>query len=242
MLIEIHDVSKSYISDSMMVTALQPTSLTIRRGELLAILGPSGSGKSTLMNIMGLLDYPSSGECLLDGVNCAELSPDQVARVRNQSIGFVFQSYHLLARQTILDNVELPLLYAGVGRRERRQRAMRALDEVRLSHRITHFPTQLSGGEQQRAAIARAIVTNPAIILADEPTGALDSVTGQAILQLLIELNDAGCTVVLVTHDGNIARHAPRIITICDGRIVANAESPDPIRPARQLRCVDENA
>jgi putative ABC transport system ATP-binding protein len=222
MLIEARRISKSYRSDSASVAALQPTSLQIESGEFVAILGPSGSGKSTLMNIIGLLDRPSSGQFLLDGRDCAHLTDDQAARMRNQLIGFVFQAYHLLPRQTVLSNVELPLLYSGVTRAERKLRATRALSAVKLGHRIEHLPSQLSGGEQQRAAIARAIVTKPAIILADEPTGALDSVTGWEILQLLIALNRIGRTIVMVTHDVNIARQASRIVSIRDGNIISD--------------------
>ena len=222
MLIEARRISKSYRSDSVAVTALQPTSLQIESGEFVAILGPSGSGKSTLMNIIGLLDRPSSGQFLLDGRDCAHLTDDRAARMRNQLIGFVFQAYHLLPRQTILSNVELPLLYSGVTRAERKLRATRALSAVKLEHRIEHLPSQLSGGEQQRAAIARAIVTKPAIILADEPTGALDSATGWEILQLLIALNRIGRTIVMVTHDVNIARQASRIVSIRDGNIISD--------------------
>jgi putative ABC transport system ATP-binding protein len=222
MLIELHEVRRSFEHGASPVAALQPTSLTVRPGEFVAILGPSGSGKSTLMNIMGLLDRPSSGALLLDGTDCARLGQGQLARIRNRSIGLVFQAYHLLARQTVLDNVELPLLYAGVPRRERRQKAMRALEQVRLSHRITHLPALLSGGEQQRAAIARAIVTSPAIILADEPTGALDSVTGQEILNVLLGLNREGRSIIMVTHDQQLARSASRVVTMRDGQVVAD--------------------
>jgi putative ABC transport system ATP-binding protein len=222
MLIELRQVRRSFEHGASPVAALQPTSLTVRPGEFVAILGPSGSGKSTLMNIMGLLDRPSSGALLLDGTDCARLGQNQVARIRNRSIGLVFQAYHLLARQTVLDNVELPLLYAGVSRRERRRRAERALEQVRLGHRISHFPALLSGGEQQRAAIARAIVTSPAIVLADEPTGALDSVTGEEILNVLLGLNREGRSVIMVTHDQQLAKSASRIVTMRDGQVVAD--------------------
>jgi putative ABC transport system ATP-binding protein len=222
MLIELRQVRRSFEHGASPVAALQPTSLTVRPGEFVAILGPSGSGKSTLMNIMGLLDRPSSGALLLDGTDCARLGQNQIARIRNRSIGLVFQAYHLLARQTVLDNVELPLLYAGVSRRERRKKAVRALEQVRLGHRISHFPALLSGGEQQRAAIARAIVTSPAIILADEPTGALDSATGEEILNVLLGLNREGRSVVMVTHDQQLAKSASRIVTMSDGRVVGD--------------------
>jgi len=228
MQIELRQVRRSYERGRSPVAALQPTSLTVRSGEFVAILGPSGSGKSTLMNIMGLLDRPSSGALLLDGTDCAKLGESQVARIRNRSIGLVFQAYHLLPRQTVLDNVELPLLYAGVSRGERRRRASKALDQVKLSHRISHLPTLLSGGEQQRAAIARAIVTSPAIILADEPTGALDSATGQEIMEVLLALNREGRTIVMVTHDEHLAMNASRTVTMRDGRIVADTGGPDP--------------
>jgi putative ABC transport system ATP-binding protein len=220
MLIEVRQVEKYYGSGPTAVAALRATSLVVHPGEFVAILGASGSGKSTLMNIMGLLDRPSSGSLLLDGLDYAKLGEDEVARTRNRSIGLVFQSYHLLPRQTILDNVELPLLYAGLKRKERRGRAVEALDSVGLSRRISHLPAELSGGEQQRAAIARAIVTGPAVVLADEPTGALDSVTGQGIVRLLLGLNRNGRTIVMVTHDLQIAKIAARIVTMSDGRLV----------------------
>jgi putative ABC transport system ATP-binding protein len=220
MLIEVRHVEKHYGSGPTAVAALRATSLVVHPGEFVAILGASGSGKSTLMNIMGLLDRPTSGSLLLDGLDYAKLGEDEVARTRNRSIGLVFQSYHLLPRQTILDNVELPLLYAGLKRKERRGRAIEALDSVGLSRRISHLPAELSGGEQQRAAIARAIVTGPAVVLADEPTGALDSVTGQGIVRLLLGLNRDGRTIVMVTHDLQIAKNAARIVTMSDGRLV----------------------
>jgi putative ABC transport system ATP-binding protein len=222
MIAEAREISKSYAFGATTVTALRPSSFSIASGEFLAILGPSGSGKSTLMNIIGLLDRPSVGEFRLNGVNCAALGDDEAAQMRNRFIGFVFQAYHLLPRQTVLKNVELPLLYAGIGRAERKRRAAAALAAVKLSHRVDHSPSQLSGGEQQRAAIARAIVTNPPLILADEPTGALDSATGWEILQVLIALNRVGRTIVLVTHDIQIARQAGRIISIRDGEIISD--------------------
>lgn len=228
MLIDARRISKSYRSDSAAVVALHPTSLRISAGEFVAILGPSGSGKSTLMNIMGLLDRPSSGQFLLEGRDSADLTDDQAAEMRNRMIGFVFQSYHLLPRQTVLSNVELPLLYAGASRSERHARAAQALDAVKLSHRMRHIPSQLSGGEQQRAAIARAIVTKPAIILADEPTGALDSATGWEILQLLMAINRTGRTIVMVTHDVSIARQASRIVSIRDGSIISDRSEVTP--------------
>jgi putative ABC transport system ATP-binding protein len=222
MIAEAQEISKLYTLGSATVTALHPTSFSISSGEFLAILGPSGSGKSTLMNIIGLLDRPSVGQFWLNGTNCGGLSDDKAAQMRNRFVGFVFQAYHLLARQTVLKNVELPLLYGGIHGSERKRRAIAALTAVKLSHRIDHLPSQLSGGEQQRAAIARAIVTDPPLILADEPTGALDTATGWDILQLLMALNRAGRTIVMVTHDVQIARQARRIISIRDGKIISD--------------------
>ncbi|MBR0693046.1 ABC transporter ATP-binding protein [Bradyrhizobium lablabi] len=222
MIAEARKIGKSYALGSTTVTALHPSSFSIASGEFIAILGPSGSGKSTLMNIIGLLDRPSVGQFRLNGTDCADLSDDKAAQMRNRFIGFVFQAYHLLPRETVLKNVELPLLYAGIGGRERERRATTALAAVKLSHRILHLPSQLSGGEQQRAAIARAIVTNPSLILADEPTGALDSATGWEIMRLLGALNRSGRTVVLVTHDVHIAQQARRIVSLRDGKIISD--------------------
>ncbi|MBN8919969.1 MAG: ABC transporter ATP-binding protein [Rhizobiales bacterium] len=239
LLIQAHAICRHYTAGSASITALRPTSLTIRHGEFIAILGPSGSGKSTLMNIMGLLDLPSSGRFLLDGQDCAKLSARQLAQLRNRFIGFVFQAYYLLPRQTIVENVELPLIYAGANAAERRRRAVEALAAVRLSHRLGHFPGELSGGEQQRAAIARAIVSRPSLVLADEPTGALDSTTGQEIMGMLTEINRGGRTVILVTHDQSVARQARRVIAIRDGTIqsdqrVGAADFETSARPARR--------
>ena len=206
-----------------MSPALHATSLLIYPGEFVAILGPSGSGKSTLMNLIGLLDRPTSGLVMLDGVDCGTLDRNGLALLRNRRIGLVFQAYHLLPRQTVLENVELPLTYAGVSRSERRIRATEAIDRVALSHRINQRPVLLSGGEQQRTAIARAIVTNPDLLLADEPTGALDSATGKEIMKVLLALNREGRTVVMVTHDEALTRYASRIITMRDGRIISDS-------------------
>ncbi len=202
--------------------ALAPTSLEIEHGEFVAIVGPSGSGKSTLMNLIGLLDRPSAGTLLFEGRSCANLSPDHLARMRNRRLGFVFQQYHLLPRLTALANVELPLAYASVPRKERRRRAEAALRAVGLPWAAERRPASLSGGEQQRVAIARAIVATPALLLADEPTGALDSASGQAVLELLESLNAAGMAVVLVTHDMKVAARAQRVIRMRDGEIVAD--------------------
>jgi putative ABC transport system ATP-binding protein len=205
---------------SSIVHALRDISLELHRGDFVAIVGPSGSGKSTLMHVLGLLDRPTEGCYFLAGQNVLELAPDQRAQVRNQQIGFVFQSFNLLARSTARENVELPLIYAGVARRERRRRAEAALESVGLRDRRDHWPSQLSGGEQQRVAIARALVNDPLLILADEPTGAVDSHTSLEVLAHLQALNEAGRTIVLVTHDPTVARHAKRVVVMRDGRAV----------------------
>jgi len=222
MLIELNQVERYFPQGRTMIPGLRAISLTIHPGEFVAVLGPSGSGKSTLMNVIGLLDRPTAGALLLDGVDCAGLDCNKLAIIRNRRVGLVFQSYHLLARHTVLDNVELPLTYAGVRRAERRRRASEAIERVKLGHRIHHLPAVLSGGEQQRAAIARAIVSNPDVLLADEPTGALDSATGKEILRVLLALNREGRTVVMVTHDRALAGFASRIVTMRDGAVVAD--------------------
>ncbi len=214
------DVTRSYDLDGVSVPALRGVSLTIEPGDYLAIVGPSGSGKSTLMHLLGGLDRPTSGQLLLGGRDVASLSPADLARLRNEVIGFVFQSFHLLARTTALDNVGLPLIYRGVRRAERRRRARAMLELVGLAHRVDHRPGQLSGGEQQRVAIARALVTDPSVLLADEPTGNLDSRSGEAVLDLLETLNtERGVALVIVTHDANVAARARRRITMRDGLI-----------------------
>jgi putative ABC transport system ATP-binding protein len=218
--IEIQDITKTYQMGKVAVEALRGVSLRVGPGEMLAIMGPSGSGKSTLMNILGCLDQPSTGKHVLNGEDVGHLSDNQLAEIRNHRIGFVFQTFNLLARTSALRNVMLPLIYAGVGRTERRQRARQALEIVGLADRVDHSPTELSGGQQQRVAIARALVNDPAIILADEPTGNLDSRSGAEIMAVLQELNrEHGIMVVLVTHDETIARHTKRIIRLHDGRI-----------------------
>ncbi len=218
-MIEIENITKTYRMGAVEVQALRGVSLTIERGEVVSIMGPSGSGKSTLMNILGCLDQSSSGRYVLDGVAVDTMSDDQLAAVRNRKIGFVFQSFNLLRRLTARRNVELPMLYAGV-ENGRRQKAARALEAVGLGDRMDHRPTELSGGQQQRVAIARALINNPAILLADEPTGNLDSKSGEEILQVLLNLNrEQGITLVFVTHDPNIAAHTPRIIQVRDGMI-----------------------
>ena len=221
MLIELHDVTKVYQMGDVEVRALNGVSLGIERGELTAIMGPSGSGKSTLMNILGCLDQVTSGEYLLEGTRISTLNDDQLAEIRNRRIGFVFQSYNLLSRTTALDNVEVPLIYAGAGGRARRQKAAEALEAVGLGDRLHHKPNELSGGQQQRVAVARALINEPSIILADEPTGNLDTKTGLEIIALFQRLNEErGITVLYVTHDGEIARFTRRIIRLRDGKVV----------------------
>jgi len=218
------EVTRTYELDGVSVQALRGVSFTVSRDDYVAIVGTSGSGKSTLMHLLGALDRPTSGTLLIGGRDVTTLGAAETARLRNETIGFVFQSFHLLARTTAQDNVALPLVYRGVGRRERRDRAAAMLDRVGLAHRIGHRPNQMSGGEQQRVAIARALVTGPSVLLADEPTGNLDSTTGQSVLALLESLNADGVAVVLVTHDRDIAARARRQIVMRDGLI----ESPAP--------------
>jgi putative ABC transport system ATP-binding protein len=215
------DVSRTYELDGVSVQALRGVSLTVEAGDYVAIVGTSGSGKSTLMHLLGGLDRPTGGTLLIGGRDVSKLTPNEMAELRNSTIGFVFQSFHLLARTTAQDNVGLPLVYRGIGRRERRERASAMLERVGLAHRVTHRPNQMSGGEQQRVAIARALVTGPSVLLADEPTGNLDSATGQSVLALLESLNADGVAVVLVTHDRDVASRAHRQIVMKDGLISA---------------------
>jgi putative ABC transport system ATP-binding protein len=220
-LIELHDVSRIYDLGHVQVAALQGVDLEVEAGEFLAIVGPSGSGKSTMMNILGCLDRPTGGTYTLAGTPIAELDDDGLARLRSRTIGFVFQSYNLLPRTSALENVATPLLYQGVSRKDRLARAQLALERLGLGDRITHIPTELSGGQQQRVAIARALVTEPALLLADEPTGNLDSTSGAEVMALLAQLNAAGRTIVMITHDAEVASRARRQVHVRDGRLVA---------------------
>ena len=213
--------ARVYDLGHVQVAALVDATFAVERGEFVAILGPSGSGKSTLLNIIGCLDRPTAGQYLLTGTSVAELDDDDLARLRSRTIGFVFQSYNLLPRTSALENVATPLLYQGVGRRERHERAVAALERLGLGDRLTHEPSELSGGQQQRVALARALVTDPAVILADEPTGNLDSASGAEVIALLRELHRAGRTLVLVTHDPDVADHADRLVHVRDGRVAA---------------------
>jgi putative ABC transport system ATP-binding protein len=222
-IIELRRVSRVYDMGHVQVTALRDVDLTVGDGEFVAVVGPSGSGKSTLMHIIGCLDRPSGGTYLLEGTPVETLDDDELARVRSRTVGFVFQSFNLLPRTSALENVAAPLLYQGVARRERIARAGAALERLGLGDRLTHEPSELSGGQQQRVAIARALVTDPALILADEPTGNLDSASGHEVMQLFHELNAAGRTIVLITHDHDVAANAPRQVHVFDGRIVGQA-------------------
>lgn len=221
-LIELNNITKSYPLGETQLQILKGITLHIGLGEFVAIMGPSGSGKSTLMNILGCLDKPTSGSYLLDGKRVDGLSSDELAQIRNQKIGFVFQGFNLLSRTTALENVELPMVYSGVGAAERRERAQKALEKVGLKERMDHQPNQLSGGQQQRVAIARAIVNEAPIIFADEPTGNLDTKMSIEIMNLFTELNKGGRTIILVTHEEDIARYAKRIIKIVDGEIYSD--------------------
>jgi putative ABC transport system ATP-binding protein len=222
-LIELKDVTKTYGQEAVLTPVLRGVSLTIEDGEFVSIMGPSGSGKSTLMHIMGLLDRVTTGTYTLDRKNTATLTDEQLAAIRNHMIGFVFQAFHLLGRTTVRENVMLALQYSDVPRREWASKAEAVLKRVNLSHRLNHYPSQISGGEKQRVAIARALVLNPKIIFADEPTGNLDSKSGQAVLDLIKELNTQGHTIILVTHELEAARTAKRIVTIRDGLIASDA-------------------
>ncbi|GJQ61848.1 MAG: macrolide ABC transporter ATP-binding protein [Melioribacteraceae bacterium] len=230
-IIRIEHIAKIYQVGSEEVHALRDVSLTIDKNEYVAIMGPSGSGKSTLMNILGCLDTPTKGLYDFKGINVSEMTDNELANIRNREIGFVFQTFNLLPRSNALHNVELPLIYSGVSSSDRKEKALEALEKVQLSDRVTHKPNELSGGQRQRVAIARALVTSPAIILADEPTGNLDTKTGEDIMALFNELHHQGNTIILVTHEEYIAEHANRIIRIRDGMIESDTEVRNRIIP-----------
>jgi putative ABC transport system ATP-binding protein len=219
-MIKLQGVTKTYKNGKETVDVLKQIDLEIKQGDFVAIMGPSGSGKSTLMNIIGCLDRPTNGTYFFDGKDISSLNDQELARVRNKAIGFVFQQFHLLPRLNALKNVELPMIYAGIGKKEREELAKQALMKVGLEERMHHFPNELSGGQKQRVAIARAIVNNPKIILADEPTGALDTKTSESIMELFLQLNREGTTIVVVTHEHEVAQYAKRIIMVRDGVIV----------------------
>lgn len=223
-LIELKDIYKIYQMGDMEVRASDGVSLTIRRGEFVSIVGKSGSGKTTIMNIIGALDVPTTGQYILDGHDVSSLKDDSLAEIRNKTIGFIFQQYNLLPKQNLLENVELPLVYAGVGKRERAERSLQSLERVGLRDKWRYFPQQLSGGQQQRVSIARALAGNPSLILADEPTGALDSKTGREVLDFLQQLNDEGNTIIIITHDNSIAMEAKRVVKISDGKIIFDGD------------------
>ncbi len=225
-LIEVENLWKTYEMGHELVHALRGVTLSIEKGEYMAIMGPSGSGKSTLMNLIGCLDTPTQGTYRLNSNPVADLNDDELARIRNKEIGFIFQTFNLLPRATALHNVELPLIYNGTSGEERKEKAIQAMETVGLVDRMTHKPNELSGGQRQRVAIARALVNDPSIILADEPTGNLDSVTGAEIMDLMADLHSRGNTLIVVTHESSVARHADRIIYLYDGRIDKEEQKP----------------
>ena len=236
MIIKMEGIGKIYDTGKVQVEALKDVDLSIDKGEFVAVMGPSGSGKSTLMNILGCLDRATGGYYELDGVSISELDDAELANIRNRKIGFVFQSFNLLPKMNALQNVELPMVYAGAGKKERREKALEALDKVGLLDRIDHKPNELSGGQKQRVAIARALVNDPAIILADEPTGNLDTVSGEDIMAIFQELNREGVTIVLVTHENDIARHTKRIVRFRDGFLISDEKVENPIDARDMIR------
>jgi len=229
MIIKMNDLGKIYNTGSVAVEALKHVDLSIKKNEFIAVMGPSGSGKSTLMNIIGCLDRATSGYYELDGVDISKLTDIELAKIRNLKIGFVFQSFNLLPRITALQNVELPMVYAGFGKKERRKKAIEALERVALTDRMHHKPNELSGGQKQRVAIARALVNRPSIILADEPTGNLDSLTGEEIMAVFQGLNREGATIVIVTHEQEIANHTKRIVSFRDGMLINDVDVLNPV-------------
>lgn len=234
-LITINEIGRKYVIGSEVIHALKSVSLTINKGEFVALMGPSGSGKSTLMNILGCLDTPTKGEYILNGINVSHMTDNQLAEVRNSEIGFVFQTFNLLPRNTALDNVALPLIYAGISKEKRTERANAALKNVGLEHRVDHKPNELSGGQRQRVAVARALINNPSIILADEPTGNLDTKTSIEIMGLLEDIHAKGNTIILVTHEEDIAKHAHRIVRMRDGLIEKDYQNEDIQKVDRRL-------
>ncbi|MDF3078787.1 MAG: macrolide transporter ATP-binding protein [Sphingobacteriaceae bacterium] len=234
-LIHINDIGRKYVIGSETIHALKSVTLDINKGEFVALMGPSGSGKSTLMNILGCLDTPTKGDYILNGIHVSEMSDSELAEVRNKEIGFVFQTFNLLPRSSSLDNVALPLVYAGVSRSDREERAQKALENVGLGNRVGHKPNELSGGQRQRVAVARALINNPSIILADEPTGNLDTKTSVEIMGLLEEIHQKGNTIILVTHEEDIAQHAHRIVRMRDG-LVENDYVNDNIKTVRNRK------
>lgn len=233
-IIELTNIVKTYTRGAEELHVLKGITLHVQDGDFVAIIGPSGSGKSTLMNTIGLLDVPTSGSYVLDGVNTLGLSDNKMAELRNHKIGFIFQQFNLLPRLTALENVELPLIYSGISRAERRESALDMLDSLGMKSRAGHRPSELSGGQQQRVAIARALVSKPSLLLADEPTGALDSKTGKEVLELMLELNKRGNTIVLITHDPGIAEHASRVVAIRDGELTSDHRN-DGVRKEAKL-------
>ncbi|SOD12986.1 ABC transporter ATP-binding protein [Pedobacter xixiisoli] len=240
-LITIKDIGRKYVIGTEVIHALKSVSLTINEGEFVALMGPSGSGKSTLMNILGCLDTPTKGDYILNGTNVSHMTDNQLAEVRNKEIGFVFQTFNLLPRSTSLDNVALPLIYAGASKKERDKRAQAALENVGLGNRVTHKPNELSGGQRQRVAVARALINNPSIILADEPTGNLDTKTSIEIMGLLEEIHSKGNTIILVTHEEDIAQHAHRIVRMRDGLIEKDYVNEDVIFVSPRLKAIQES-